>query len=317
MERMEEDTYTMKRKTNWEERVTIQILTRERHPYLACLLASLENQTFKNWDLLILDNNDAGMEIMNNHLINSILNRIKYRKHKVILARGRQDINKNIGLSRNAIIEIDKNPIGCRIDDDSILDPGYLQKLHDVLTGKIVPGFEYTGKIAAVGGVVPPYTGAIAMCYPPKIFNQIKKEEVHHKWFWLKKELGLKEGFKKGEEYYNIGDPIDDGGMHYPEDTIVDSDHLRSSFMYWNEIIKEVGGHPSSDDTGFREETILSLKLRDKGYKLLTNTGAIAWHLWAPNLGRGTDARTHQKKIHNNELKFQREHREMLRRLVR
>jgi len=306
----------IKRKTNWEERVSVQILTRQRHPYLATLLTSLRNQTFKNWDLIILDNNDAGMEIAHNHLIYSILDKIKYEKHKVILVKGVPEIQKNIGLSRNGIINIDKNPIGCRIDDDSILEPEYLQKLHDVLTGKVIPGFSWEGKIAAVGGVVPPYQGPKIMCYPPAIFNQIKKEEVPKKWLELGTRLNI-DGFKEGEDYYNIGDPIDDGGMCYPTDTIVDSDHLRSSFMYWNDIIKEVGGHPSSDDTGFREETILSLKLRDKGYNLFTNTGAIAWHLWAPNLGRGTDPKEHQTKIFNNELRFQRDHRELLRRLVR
>lgn len=293
-------------KTKWDERVTVQILTRYRHPYLACLLASLYNQTFKNWDLFILDNNDDEYIISQDHLIMNIITKMQYDKHSVSILRGPMDTRHNIGFSRNILIENDWNPIGCRIDDDSILEPDYLERLHSILIG--------TPMVAAVGGVVPVYGAPKIMKTPPKtVFNPIRRIEVPKKWLELSKALNI-EGFKPDEEYYDIGDP-DDGGFVYHPNAILESDHLRSSFMFWNDKMKQIGMHPSSDDTGFREETIVSLRLRDCGYKLMTDTAAICWHLWTPNLGRGGDVRTHQAKILINEIGFQRSYRDLLRRL--
>src|SRR3990167_3664055 len=310
-------------KTDWENRLAIHILTRERHEYLAVLLESLRQQTYNNWDLFILDNNDAPYNCRNVPLLVSMLTRIQYEKHNVNMILPISDIyKKNIGLSRNILIEASKEyKWAVRVDDDSILDRNYLEKLWKIVLSH---------HAIAVGGIVPTYQSPDIYKYPPKIFNQIKRTNVPERYLVLSKKYPELGGFtNETEEYYNVGEPIDDGAFRYHPNylNIIPSHHLRSSYLFSLSAINEIGGFPSSDDTGFREETIASIKLLEKGYKLYTNTRAIAWHLWAPNLGRGYTSNTstskgyspqdHEKKILKNEITFQRNYREIMRKLFK
>jgi len=111
-----------------EKRVSIHILTKDRTEYLATLLSSLRNQSFKDWDLILLDNNDwsvqNGKALVTMHpLIIALVEKIKFEGHGVkILVQSNLEATKDIGASRNICIQSDDNPYGCRIDDDSILD---------------------------------------------------------------------------------------------------------------------------------------------------------------------------------------------------
>lgn len=306
-------------KTDWKNRLGVHILTRQRNPYLACLLHSLLEQTHTNWDLFILDNNDKPYYIDKDHLIVSIIQKLRWHKHAVYIIRPQNDdFKRNIGQSRNILIDVSSNDYkyAVRIDDDSILDKDYLKKLWWVM------GEKREEKIGAVGGVVPSYAQVELYKYPPKIFNIIQRTPVPERYLALSKKYPELGGFKnEDEEYYNVGEPLDDGAYLYHPDypTIIPSHHLRSSYLFDIPALLQVGGFPSSDDTGFREETIASINLLDKGYKLYTQTQAIAWHLWSPNLGRGYSNKEgmeeHERKILRNELKFQRGYRTLLRKL--
>lgn len=303
-----------KAKTDWKNRVSIHILTRQRNGYLSTLLSSLIEQTFTNWDLYILDNNDSPYNIDRDPLIMTILRRINFEKHKVTIVRPiSNDFKRNIGKSRNKLIEVDENRYAVRIDDDSILDRNYLKELWYVMSGNYHTDRELpVPKIGAVGGIVPSYMSPKMYKYPPKLFNRVVKDKVPRRYVELSKKHPDVKGFKGDEEYWNIGEPLDDGAYFFHPPSIIRSSHLRSSFMFDNEVMKKAGMHPSSDDTGFREETITSFRILDAGYKLFTNTEAIAWHLWSPNLGREGDPNEHEKKILKNEHKFQTEQRELM-----
>lgn len=248
------------------------------------------------------------------------MRRMKYNKHLIHIIRPKDDkLKKNIGMSRNILIEATKEyEWAVRIDDDSILDRRYLENLWHVQ--EINPD----DRIGAVGGIVPTYAAPEMYKYPPDIFNEIKPTPVPERYLQLTKKFkGDIYGFKKDEEYYNVGEPIDDGAFLYSPQPkhIIPSHHIRSSYLFNLEALREIGGFPSSDDTGFREETIASIKLIDKGYNLYTNTQAVAWHLWAPNLGRGYNQQytpeDHEKKILRNEIMFQRNYRKLLRKLFK
>jgi len=256
---------------------------------------------------------------------------MRHTKHNVVILRaGTDQFKKNIGESRNMLIQASKEDYkwAVRIDDDSILDRDYLERLWNTATMNDVPVNNETERkelrkqVGAVGGVVPTYAQVELYKYPPKIFNIIPPSKVPERYIHMGKLYPDVGGFEnEDEEYYNVGEPIDDGAfLYHPEyNHIVTSHHLRSSYLFSIPAILEAGGFPSSDDTGFREETIASINLLDKGYKLYTNTQAIAWHLWCPNLGRGYNQtytkEDHEKKILRNELKFQRNYRTLLRKL--
>lgn len=297
-------------KTNWNSRTSIHILTRQRHDYLSCLLTSLINQTYINWDLSILDNNDEGIELDKHPLTICLLRKIKYAKHNVTILRAKEEIRKNIGLSRNLLIESETNKYACRVDDDSILDPHYLEYLW--------LGMKDT-TTAAVGGVVPTIFAPACYKYPPPIFNEIKRSTVPERYIELSNKYpDIEGGFKnEDEEYYNVGEPMPDSPYLYPPTalTILPSHHLQSSYLFSIDALKCINGFPSSDDTGFREETIASILLLEKGFKLYTNTQAIAYHCWAPNLGRATPPEEHERKILKNEINFQRNYQSTLRKL--
>jgi len=281
--------------------------------------------------VFILDNNDEPNTVDKNHLCVSVMQKMRWNKHAVYLVRPENDAFKeNIGISRNMLIDMSNKDFNyaVRIDDDSILDRDYLKLLWDtkqmynVAFDNEEQRKKVVDKIGAVGGVVPTYAQVELYKYPPKIFNIIERTDVPDRYIAMSKKYPELGGFtNETEEYYNVGEPIDDGAfLYHPDsDPIVPSNHLRSSYLFDIRAVLDAGGFPSSDNTGFREETITSINLLDKGYKLYTNTQAIAWHLWAPNLGRGYSTKEgkedHEKKILRNELKFQRGYRTLLRRL--
>lgn len=68
----------------------------------------------------------------------------------------------------------------------------------------------------------------------------------------------------------------------YPNERIIEVDHLHSTFLYRRGIVDyELGLSPAAH----REETILTYSLKRKDYKILVNTGAITWHLRASEGG--------------------------------
>jgi hypothetical protein len=68
----------------------------------------------------------------------------------------------------------------------------------------------------------------------------------------------------------------------------MEADHIRSSFMYWNEVAKKFRHPECYGKTGYREESDLTYRMRLSGLKLYILPQAIAWHLASP-YGGGRD----------------------------
>jgi GT2 family glycosyltransferase len=239
----------MVKQSELKGRIGLHILTRNRPEYLYGLLITIWRQTIKNWDLVIIDNSDDWVE--NYKYIFDIINRIRLEGHRVLVHRNTDDsLRKNIGGSRNIAIELDDCEFGCRIDDDSILEPDWLERQY-----KIIIKDE---KIAAVGGLVP-YTGVQYYRQTPRPFNPIFKDKNTKEWVFS-----------------------DDGHFRFKGEEIIESHHLRSSFMFRNKVAREVGMHGMEyGSTGFREETDFCLKMINAGYKLYTDIQCLAWHMYA------------------------------------
>jgi len=246
------------------ERITVNICSKERATEIYGLLNSLLYQTHQDFDVVITTQYTTPFESF--HFINRAIDALKLQGHKVTVAPAK--IQDNIGHARNQAIEMSDTELLCRIDDDSICDSNYLLRLARILaTSK---------KIAAVGGVVPNFGAPIPRRDPENVkprFNKITLD---------------KEG--------NITDMADDGGyLYYPTEPIK-SHHLRSSFMFRKSVAENVGGHPTHyGQTGFREETQFCLKMLMAGYELWTDPSAICWHLRTP-FG-GVRSKDYPKKI--------------------
>ena len=267
-----------------KERLSVHVATKNRAGELYGLLASLYNQSFKEWDLIIVDESDVSS--LNAKYNRDILRRMRCEGHCVKYYQN--DLRKGIANVRNLCIKNDDlNNLCVRIDDDSILDINYLNELKKT--------YDYSNNrkwsIAAVGGIVP-VLGA------PEFNRELKKEIFNEIIFDIKKK--------------NIT-ITDDGGYSYSgDDGNYVSHHLRSSFLFRKDYAKEVDNFSIDIGgmIGWREETDFCMKLIQKGYKLITNAQAKCWHQQASYGGARTPDYAVTMRINENHFqkKWLREH---------
>lgn len=97
--------------------ISIILCTYNRAAYLNQCIDSVINQTFLNWELLIVDDgsSDRTFEIANDYLKN--FNNIRYLKHQ----------NKKLGYSKNAGIQASFGKYITFLDSDDSYKPNHLQ----------------------------------------------------------------------------------------------------------------------------------------------------------------------------------------------
>lgn len=261
--------------------LVINVLTNNRVSELSILLTSLINQTFQEWDLVLIDDGSE-QPCTNYKFFNDLIGRLRINHCVKFLRHAVPDFN--IGKSRNEAVKISKTipnnsaKYVIRIDDDSLCEKDYVEQLY--LTFKklesdgVNPG--------AIGGVVPMLEGPNYYRKLPLIFNETVFSE---------------EG--------DILRMEDDGGFDYYDDKLLPTHHIRSSFLFSVKAHDEAGEHPIEyGPTGFREETDFSFRLRMKGYTLWTLTGAKCYHQKARSGGARIHPQTYQEFINNNEGLF-------------
>ena len=248
-------------------RISVHICTKNRVGEFFGCLVSLWNQTFTDWDLIIVD---SGEDARKWKMVFDLLSRFKLDGHGVKYLR--DESGKGIGRSRNVAIENDDwNEVCVRVDDDSVMDKDYLKLLVDNYIT-----LAQNDKVGGVGGVVPLLGQPIIKLQPPKIFNE----------------------FKFTENDVEIGDI---GGISYYGHEPLVSHHLRSSFLFNKKAAIEVGMHPENlGSSGFREETDFCAKLLVAGYTLFTIPDAIDWHIQAPTGGVRIDYNEYARQCQAN-----------------
>ncbi len=247
--------------------VSINILTKNRIMEFYGLLVSLRNQTYKNWNLVVID--ESSPPVIQHKTVLDLMTRMKLEGHFVKYIHHNVSW-MNIGKCRNEAIQHSPDELICRIDDDSICEKDYLEKLVKHITSK--------EDIGAVSGIVPVLGAPEMIKEPPKIFNKVTFD-------------------KEGKV------SIADDGGHFYDPKVLPAQHLRSSFMFKKSVAMKAGLHPLEyGPTGYREETDFSLRIAYAGYKMLVDTGAICWHVQCPSGGgRVTDA---AKRAEMNENHF-------------
>lgn len=153
-----------------------------------------------------------------------------------------------IGKLRNMTLEADDCEFGLRIDDDSFCEPDYIEKLFEIIKNDNLVGI--------VGGIVP-------FMFQPKNYQPLPQNP---------------------NTVDKDGNITDHCVFFYNRVTTepIDVDHIRSSFMYRNEIAKKVKFPEVYDGLcGFREETDFCLRVKAAGLKILFVPEAVCWHLLA------------------------------------
>lgn len=237
-------------------KIGVMICYRDRPTEIALLLQSLRTQTYKNFRIFIVDD-ASSTPIQNYHFLMCLMNKLNDEGNYVTYVKN--DFNLGVSKSRQKCAEMAINSnypdLLCRVDDDVILEPNYLEKLLKVIEN---------GYDLATG--VTPFIGQ----------PQLKRESRFIKPIGNKVILN-----NKGEFIFNG----DDFGMQYLDEEIIPIHHFRSCALYKKEIHEKVSYDSRLTKHGFREEEILSFKMIINGFKLGVITSAIAWHLMTPSGG--------------------------------
>src|SRR5690348_10707711 len=114
--------------------IEIQVLSCDRPSELGLLIGSLLNQTYKEWNLNILDD-CSGTPLQAYHFLNVLMHRCRDEGHAVNIIRN----NTRLGVSKSRQKLVDfclketKGELFCRLDDDTIAKTDYLERLVKVI----------------------------------------------------------------------------------------------------------------------------------------------------------------------------------------
>ena len=265
------------------KQIAIMVTYKDRPKELAMLLESLYYQTNKDFDIFIRDD-VSGTPMGTYHFLNCILMRMKLAGHNIII--NRNDFPHGVSKNRQALVEDVKNygkyELFCRLDDDVILEPDYIERLLKVIT----EGYDLAS------GVTPlMFQPILKREKTPKIGNQVVLD--------------------------NDGNYIlnnDDFGSLFYDEKIIPAHHFRSSALYKSEIHDKVNYLPTKlTKHGFREEQIFSYRCLMNGFKIGVDLGAIAWHQQTPSGGERFPESNELIKQNEEILKeFTKEHKDKL-----
>jgi len=214
-------------------RVSVHITSKDRSSELLACLHSLRNQTYKEWDLVLLDDQYGAPIHANHKFLHDVLNRIRQEGHGVHLLRN--DISMGVCRARQKLVDEDlwkENAYILRCDDDQILDKEYISDLIAVM--------ERNPKCGITSGVTPNYVG-------PDF-----KREVKHVGDVINKITLNDDGSVK--EYK------DDCGVLYVESKCLPAHNFRSSALIRRKVFDKITYEKGLTNTGFREECFLSLR---------------------------------------------------------
>jgi len=237
------------------KRITIEVATRDRHSEIGLLLQSLRTQTYQAWDIIILDD-ASGMRVDQSGFLMGLINRLKLENHKVKLLRN--DFSNGVCAARNKLIVSDtyNNELVCRLDDDIILEPDYLERLVNVIN----QGYDMAS------GVTP------LMSYP-----EIKRDNKFIGDIINKHKLN-----DKGE----LIEAKDECGYYYLSEGIYTTHQFRSNCLYKKSITDKGVRYPKIlTHTGFREELFFSFQSIVLGHTIGVDVQAIVYHFQTPSGG--------------------------------
>lgn len=231
-----------------ENRISIHIASRDRHSELSLCLQGLRTQSYKNFDIVVLDD-ASGNPVVNCQFLMALISRMKLEGHRIKLIRN--NVSQGVCHARNTLIEADpwkENPLILRIDDDVIPQPDYIMLLLSGIT---------EGKYDLVSGVTP------LMAQP----------DLRRKTDFVKPVINP---ITISGDDIHIGD---DCGCAYLTNDLITTPHFRSCALYKRKIHEaEIMYEKNLTTVGFREEALLSLRALLKGFKLGVMTQATVYH---------------------------------------
>jgi len=265
----------------------ILVNVKDRPTEVTLLLQSMRTQTFQEFDVMILDDM-SGTPLTNYHFFNCLISRLKQENHKVYLKSS--GLCEGVSKARHKIVEWARTfdyEYYCRLDDDCMLEPDYLERLFKVLE----EGYDLASSVT------------VPMSQPtfkrdPKFLNGIVNRVI----------------LDNDGNYIMNGD---DCGMEYTDSVILPAHHFRSCALYKSKIHDKVNYWPTTlSYHGFREEQLFSYKLLLAGFTIGVDTQAVNYHQITPSGGERA-TQTQQNTMFNQQMleDFTRKHKNKLRKM--
>lgn len=229
---------------NKPERLTFAVPTRNRTDALLMCLMGIESQTYKDWDLIIVDDNEDNL-ISQCAPIDSIIENMRKNGHLVkIIPVGKKE---SIFPVHNIALRATETELIMKLDDDLVLDPNFVEPLI---------GLFNDSKVGVASGCMRSY---------PLFYEDIDG---------LGKNL-LR--FYKTEDGYRWKYDVDLQFYRHREAKVYEVEQIHSSYIYRRSVLMTIGGF--NEDLCDGEETIPQIKMALKGYKILLYTGVTCLHL--------------------------------------
>jgi len=253
------------------KRVTIHLCTKDRHAETALLLQSLRTQTYQHFDVIVVDD-ASGTPVAQCYFVQALLNRLKLEGHRV--KQYRIPFSQGVCYARNKAIELDTygNGYACRLDDDCIIEPDYLERLVKVIDA----GYDVA-------------SGVIPLMAHPELFRETR---------FVKPIINEHQLDSEGTIIRNN----DDCGYRYTESMVLPTHQFRTNALYKREVQERVRYPDFLSFVGFREEGFFSFKAQIEGYKIGVDTGAVAYHLQCPS--GGCRSRTYAQDVQQDDAVF-------------
>jgi GT2 family glycosyltransferase len=241
-----------------EESIAVTICTKNRPGYLASLLASLVNQTYPHWSLVVNDQSASAVE--ENDAVKDLLQVIRTRGHGVKVFRSTDPRTRHQeamdATRRDAELIL-------RVDDDVLLTPTFVEEI--LRPYRFFP----QRPLAAVGPCLADVRSR-PLRLEPRLADPSWVPRVDRPTWRLQ-------------------------GHAYTSAEILEVESLfGSAICYRRSAVIAVGGWAVSgySEQIYREESDMSARLLAAGYELMVTTAAVGWHLLAPSGGNRTYLKT-------------------------
>lgn len=238
-------------------RITIGIPAKDRGIELSLLLYSLLEQTYQEFDILIIDDFSSNF-LYENTTFKSLLKLHENINHKVTIIKGDK---KGPHYAGQLLLENSKSDFILRLDDDVTLQQDCIEKLINCFEDK---------EVIASGPIY---------ILP---FKDISEQIIDLDELKCYKVLGSV--YLSDADHVNVNGALQMNILLNTKGNI-SVEHLHSGFMYKKSALEEIGGYfLGYSKVGHREETDTSYRLFKDGGKLVVCPDAVAFH-YHPNFG--------------------------------
>ena len=248
-------------------KVEICIPTRNRFEHLSNLLCSLAFQTYKNFNVLIVDDSEPQFNLTQIPFISPTLNLLTNNGNSWRVVFGSK---KGPHYSHKLILEEAKSNYIFRVDDDCVLEPTCLERLVETMVAD-----------DNCAGVAP-------LVLNPNISKD--KQTLPDNWRQLP-QYSTKVTYDDKTKHVDHSPGIQ-WNIHLDNEPKL-VEHLHSSFLYKKAVAVAVGGWDEMigelSSKGMTEETWFSYKLFKAGFNLYVDPRTVAWHYQSPKGGVRTE----------------------------